>query len=306
MSRRPTPEAIAEAAAALRQGQLVVMPTETVYGLAADALNLEAVARTFALKGRPAAHPLIVHWAPGALNLPLRAAEASAAAAFWPGPLTLLIPRPADISAAVTAGRALMGVRVPAHPVAQALLRAFGGPLTAPSANKFMEVSPTAAEHIDPQIREGCAMLLNGGPCELGIESTVARFGRTRWTILRPGVIRREQLEAATGYPAVYALAPGRAPGQHRRHYAPRARVRLVAQAIPGRPALTLTTPPGPHQWQMPASPEAYARELYAALRQMDVLGIDEFDIEEPPASPEWHAVRDRLRRAATPPDEPE
>ncbi len=301
----PTAEAIERAAAALREGELVAMPTETVYGLAADATNEAAVRRTFEVKGRPAENPLIVHGAaladfdevvaefsPEALRL---------AEAFWPGPLTLVLPRHPLLSPLVSGGLASVAVRCPAHPVAQALIRATGRPLTAPSANLFQGLSPTRVEHLSPEILAAVACALDGGPCAVGIESTVLDLTRLPARILRPGVLGSEALGSWVELSAeTQSDAPRHAsPGQYARHYAPRTPVRLVKRLRRDQPGLTFEPPQGPHQIQAPPDPEGYARALYETLFRLDAAGAESLYLQMPPERPEWEAVWDRLRRAA-------
>ncbi len=329
----PTLVAIHEAAQLLRAGELVGMPTETVYGLAADALDAEAVRRIFAAKGRPADHPLIVHL-PGVQHLARWATDIpgealALARAFWPGPLTLILKRDPAVPDEVTGGQDTVGLRVPSHPVALALLQVFDSGIAAPSANRFGRISPTTAAHVQEELGDKVAMVLDGGPCEVGIESTIIDFSRDRPEILRPGAItsddiariigRRPRLrgEAASelaAVPAAEAPAP-RVSGALAAHYAPRTPLRLVAgerlaeeaALLAGegsRVAVLAHRAPDPHDsrliWQpAPADATAYARELYASLRALDALDADFILIETPPADPHWRAITDRLDRAA-------
>jgi len=316
-----TPADLATAAALLRAGRLVAFPTETVYGLGADALDPAAVARIFAAKGRPADHPLIVHLADArhierfARRVPEQARRL--AAAFWPGPLTLVLERADGVPDAVTGGQSTVGLRVPSHPVALALLAAFGGGLAAPSANRFGRISPTRAEHVASEFGDSDAVgaLVDGGPCEVGIESTIVDLSGARPRVLRPGGIEVARIEAVLGEPLDGDLASApRASGTLASHYAPdtpvvlvpakalvavarevatrRAAVALV-RTVPARdvPAETIA---------MPLDPVGYAHELYAALRSADARGAALILVEAPPAEPAWAAVADRLRRAAT------
>jgi len=330
------PEAvIAEAAAVLRKGGLVAFPTETVYGLGAAARNPAAVRRIFAAKGRPADHPVIVHL-PSAEDLPRWASEIpeaarALAARFWPGPLTIILPRAGDVPDEVTGGQPTVGLRVPDHPVALALLRALGDGIAAPSANRFGRVSPTTAAHVREELGLAVDMILDGGPCAVGVESTIVDLSGERPALLRPGGVTREALEAALGVPVPDA-ARGlvRAPGTLASHYAPGTPLRLVATdaleeettlaasrgdrvvVLARRPCpLTLApmryaglppggAPPRPLWAQMPDDPEGAAQALYAALRALDALGGDAILVEAPPPGPAWLAVRDRLGRAAT------
>lgn len=323
---------IAAAVKALRAGELVAFPTETVYGLGADAGNPVALARVYAAKGRPTDHPLILHVADAA-QLPAWVADLSTSTArlveqladrFWPGPLTLVLPRAAEVSPVLTGGQASIAVRVPSHPVAQRLLRAFGSGIAAPSANRYGRVSPTRAEHVREEFPEGIT-ILEGGDCEVGVESTIVSLLETPPRILRPGIIGRDQLEALIGPLAggSSSTAP-RVPGSTPQHYAPQTPVELVprdeldariescnaageAVAVLARRSpetrLALACGAAPlrvRRWlQAPDSAAAYAHELYANLRSLDKENAARILIEQVPASPEWDAVRDRLNRAA-------
>lgn len=302
----PTDANVAAAAAALRRGGLVGMPTETVYGLAALADDPVAVARVFAAKRRPGDNPLIVHLA-DAGDLPRVAREVSPAArqlaaAFWPGPLTLVLPKQPTVLAAITAGLDSVAVRVPDHPVARRLLQAVGGPLCAPSANTFMHLSPTTASDIEPELQAAVACVLDGGPCRIGLESTVVDCtGEPR--VLRPGGIPRAALAAVLGreVPLVGKAAVGArpAPGMYARHYAPRTPLRLVDRIDATAAGLTFGTVANAGQVTMPTDPEAYAAALYRVLHALDALGAAELQVERPPADAAWEAVADRLRKAA-------
>lgn len=311
--------AVEEAAAWLRCGGLAAFPTETVYGLGADAENPSAVACVFAVKGRPAGHPLIVHirnaaqldrWAVGIPAVAWRLAKR-----FWPGPLTLILKRSARAPDIVTGGQDTVGLRVPDHPVALALLDAFGGGIAAPSANRFGRVSPTVAAHVCEELGEAVDCILDGGPCRIGIESTILDLSGARPRLLRPGAVAPEALAEILGEPPA-GPTPGapRAPGALPSHYAPRTPLDLIpAEELKtevrrrlekgGRVAVlarVAATPPAGCIWQvMPADPEAYARGLYARLRELDALRADRLLVEVPPDSAAWKAVRDRLRRAA-------
>lgn len=333
----PDPGAVAEAARVLRTGGLVGLPTETVYGLAANALDPAAVARIFAAKGRPSFNPLIAHVPDAAAARDLVTAWPDVAerlaAAFWPGPLTLVLPkRPGLVPDAVTAGLPAVAVRVPAHPVALAVLRAAAVPLAAPSANRYTELSPTSAAHVVLALGSRVDLVLDAGPSGVGIESTVvdltAADGVPR--VLRPGTLDQDALSAAAGTPvrlapprepAAAADAPRLAPGQVDRHYAPRAALRLFAPDESAAPAAQLAaaraaTPPRVgalllSPWsapvaldeivQMPADAAGYAARLYAALHALDAAGCDVILVERPPDTPAWAGVRDRLARGAHP-----
>jgi len=317
----PTPENLDRAARLLRAGKLVSFPTETVYGLGADARNIDAVRRIFAAKGRPAEHPLIVHIAAaGALERWARTVPAQAhalARAFWPGALTLILPRAAGVPDAVTGGQDSVGLRVPGHPVALALLERFaslgGDGIAAPSANRFGGVSATAAQHVAQDFGDEVAMILDGGACAHGIESTIVAFSDDEPAVLRLGAIPVEQIAAVLGRaPRVGGAQSPRVPGSLAAHYAPRTPARLLSS---GELRTAVLREPGAHiavlahsidqppefegvWFDAPAHDAAYAHELYANLRALDALAADEIWIEAPPDGPEWSAVRDRLRRA--------
>jgi L-threonylcarbamoyladenylate synthase len=327
---RPGAEAAAidEAAGVLAAGELVAFPTETVYGLGADAGSDAAVAKIFAAKGRPSDHPLIVH-VPDASAVPLFASEVPEFAgklmqAFWPGPLTVILPRRDGVAAAAAGGQATIGLRCPAHPVAHALLLACSRTmppvrgLAAPSANKFGRVSPTTAEHVRQEFGDSL-LVLDGGPCAVGIESSIVDCTRGAPVLLRPGTLTRERLEAACGQPLrlpheVQESAP-RASGTLESHYAPRARVRLMDAAslqlaldVLGADADRIATysrailqsrSAKVLRRRMPDDAAETARQLFAVLREFDAQGVQLIWIETPPDSPEWEGVRDRLQRAA-------
>jgi L-threonylcarbamoyladenylate synthase len=312
------PSSIKEAAAILRRGGLVAFPTETVYGLGADASNPAAVARIYAVKGRPQNHPLIVHisdvgqldrWA---REIPAHAAKL--AARFWPGPLTLVLRRATGVSDELTGGQDTIGLRVPGHPVALALLREFRGGIAAPSANRFGRVSPTSAEHVLSDLGSDVDLILDGGECDIGIESTIVDVSRGRPVLLRPGRIGLDDIAAATGVaPAPRDADAPRSSGALESHYAPRQPLRLVASseweqrlrsAPKGGGVMSFhSRPTGDTSaaWiQAPADPDHYGHDLYANLRALDISGCDQILVEEPPASPEWTAIRDRLSRACS------
>jgi L-threonylcarbamoyladenylate synthase len=320
---------IQQAAAILESGGLVAFPTETVYGLGADAENPAAVARIYAAKDRPPNHPVIVHLAPEA-NLGYWAVEIPVEArklvdAFWPGPLTLILKRAAHIPDAVSGGQDSIGLRCPSHPVAQALLRAFKsgkGGIAAPSANKFGHVSPTTAQHVRDEFGEGpgCPVdyLLDGGQSEVGIESTILDLSRMATlgpVLLRPGIISGARIADLIGIePRMPDTAAPRASGTLDAHYAPRTPVALVESARFSatlallaargwRTALihrvTQAVPNAFAQVAVPGAPDTYAHHLYAALREMDRAGADVIVIEAPPRTAGWQSVNDRLRRAA-------
>ncbi|MBL8472994.1 MAG: threonylcarbamoyl-AMP synthase [Rhodocyclaceae bacterium] len=313
---------IARAVQHLRAGELVAMPTETVYGLAADARNDDAVRKIFAAKGRPADHPLIVHLPhAGAMHEWARdVPEAALALAgkFWPGPLTLILPRARGVSDRVTGGQDSVGLRVPGHPLALALLSAFGSGLAAPSANRYGRISPTTAAHVQAEFDAGqIAMVLDGGPCSVGLESTILDLTRAEPAILRPGAIRADQIAEILGRaPGAPSAAAPRVPGALAAHYAPRTPLRLCeaealgdelraahaagshcAVLLRSLSAQALAAPS--HLRVMPAAADDYARELYAALREADAAGADLILLELPPRAAAWLAVLDRLQRAA-------
>lgn len=320
------PEELDRAVTALRRGGLVAFPTETVYGLGADAENEEAVARLFAVKGRPRHHPLIVHLA-SADDLPrwsshVPAAAARLAEAYWPGPLTLLLRKSARVPAATTGGLDNVGLRVPGHPLALELLRRFGGGVAAPSANRFGKVSPTTAEHVRADLGSDVDVLLDGGPCDVGVESTIVDLTSGHPVLLRPGGITAEQLESILGE-SVSRLAPvgARAPGMLASHYAPRARVELVPPSELGRRASELSRAgervavllaPGDAREELRGTSNVLfidlgesardaAQRLYAALRRADVEGASVVVASIPEARGLSEALADRLMKAAGP-----
>jgi L-threonylcarbamoyladenylate synthase len=325
--------AIAQAAQALRDGHLVGLPTETVYGLAAHATDDAAVAKIFVAKGRPADHPLIVHVA-SADQVPLFAAQVPEFAqklmqAFWPGPLTLILPRQSGVATASAGGQDSIGLRCPSHPVAQALLQACLAlgvrGVSAPSANRFGRVSPTTAAHVQSELGHDL-LILDGGECAVGIESTIIDCTRGEPVLLRPGHITRAQIQAACGRavldknapPAVMGQPAPRASGTLESHYAPRAKVRLMSATDIAHKLQAL----GPHAnnlglwsakqpdggaglgagvlWrQQPATAEQAAHDVFSVLRDLDARGVTQIWVQLPPDTPAWEGVRDRLQRAA-------
>ncbi len=299
------------AARYLAEGRVVAFPTETVYGLGADAANAGALAEVFRLKGRPSDHPLIVHladaaqlpdWATDIPDMAWRLAEA-----FWPGPLTLILRRQPWVPDALTGGQDTVGVRVPAHPLARALLARFGRGVAAPSANRFGHISPTTAAHVRAEFGEA-VRVLDGGTCEVGLESTILDLSGETVRVLRPGAVTIEALEAVLGVPVVSgaARASPRVSGSLARHYAPRTPAYLVRDAAglcgPDDAVLARRVGAGAGNWlTLPDDPLAYAHGLYAALRELDAGKHARLLIEEVPATPAWAAVRDRLSRAAMP-----
>jgi L-threonylcarbamoyladenylate synthase len=309
-----TAEQLAAAAALLCAGKLVAFPTETVYGLGANALDADAVERIYQAKGRPHSSPIIVHVSDFEMLKRVAAAwpddAQKVAEKFWPGPLTLVLPKTAAVPDVVTGGLPTVGVRTPAHPVALALISAAQIPIAAPSANRFTQVSPTTAEHVRRSLGDRVDYVLDGGPCQVGIESTVLSLAGAMPVLLRPGGVSRERIEAAIG-PVIHgqeqATDSGHAsPGLHPRHYSPRTRLYLMENGeVPrqGKGAyLQLVRPPLGEAAEiivMPSGPDAYAARLYSVLYLLDERAYDWIAVESPPAAREWEAVLDRLRRAA-------
>lgn len=315
--------AVAHAAALLRDGGVVAFPTETVYGLGADADNSAAVRRIFSIKGRPVDHPLIVHlananmidrWAREVPDTALLLAER-----FWPGPLTIVLRRTSKVSDLVTGGLDTVGIRVPAHPVAQALLRAFQGGIAAPSANRFGRISPTCAGHVREELGSAPDLILDGGDCQVGLESTIISLAGDRPILLRPGGISLTELRDVVGEEVALLKQPDlslRAPGSHASHYSPLTPASVVStedlptvagcQAEAGHNiailCLTETVPkicPAAKCLLMPDEPSAYGRLLYASLRRLDSGTFNRILIEAPPDTEPWRAVNDRLQRAS-------
>ena len=290
---------VEHAARLIRAGKLVAFPTETVYGLGANALDEAAVERIFAAKGRPRTSPLIVHVdsVEMARTLASRWPDAAETLArrYWPGPLTLVVPKRAEVPDAVTAGLATVGLRMPAHPLALELIRAAGVPIAAPSANRFTELSPTIAEHVPRTLAD---YVLDGGPARVGIESTVLSLV-DRPLLLRPGVIPLPEIEALIGrveVPGAPEAGPHASPGMHPRHYRPATPLYLLGAGD--------EAPAGNGAWlrigqEMPAGPLEYAAMLYETLHRLDAERVDWIAVERPPETAEWAGVLDRLRRAA-------
>lgn len=301
----PTPEAIQTAARTIRQGGVVVIPTETVYGIACDALNKDAVMRVFEVKGRPSDNPLIVHISEWdmldmvAQDIPPLAKKF--AEKYWPGPLTLVLPKRPEVPLETTGGLNSVAVRMPRHRVALDVIRQAERPIAAPSANVFMALSPTRAQDIDPEILIEVDVILDGGPCEVGLESTVLDLTDDTPRILRPGAITRADIQAMTGRPLGLNPPPDvrKSPGMYRRHYAPNARVVLVDALTEGQIGLSFEEPANPQQIKMPDDPIAYGAVLYTALRRLDKPETDTIFVQEPPDEPQWEAVLDRLRKAS-------
>lgn len=323
-----TPDQLQRAVAILKSGGLVAFPTETVYGLGADARNPKALARMYDVKGRPTHHPVIVHlgsvsqledWA---VDIPPQAYQL--AQAFWPGPLTLILKRSLQVPDAVTGGQDTVGIRIPDHPVALALLQAFDGGIAAPSANRFGRLSPTTAAHVQADLGQDVDLVLDGGASDVGVESTIVAFRDNQPVILRPGMITAEQIhevlakpvESGSTQPA--ATTVSRAPGTLASHYAPRTPLTLVTASQLDDALANITTtdwsvgvlarracPFGLRDkpwlvWQqLEDDPSAAARMLYAKLRELDSLSLDQLYAEAVPEDGAWAAVADRLRRAA-------
>jgi len=313
---------VAEAVARLRAGELVAFPTETVYGLGADAANPAALAKIFAAKGRPADHPLIVHL-PSPAHLARWAREVPAeaerlAAAFWPGPLTLILKRRPEVSDAVTGGQDTVGLRVPNHPLALELLTAFDGGIAAPSANRFGRISPTSADHVREELGDRVPLVLDGGPCPIGIESTILDLSRGVPVVLRPGAVGATDIARVLGRAPETTVPQAETPrvsGSLEAHYAPSTPLALVSSdgllfalrnaLVAGEKVAVLapTAQAITHElvtWkQAPAEPAGFAHDLYASLRELDALGCVCILVQQPPAGEAWLAVNDRLRRAA-------
>jgi L-threonylcarbamoyladenylate synthase len=319
MNVRVARDAVAEGARLLRGGGLVAFPTETVYGLGANAFDAQAVARVFAVKARPSFDPLIVHISDGGdLGRVARREHPGAerlAARFWPGPLTLVLARRPELPEIVTAGLDTVGVRVPAHEAARELIRAADRPIAAPSANPFGYVSPTTASHVAELLGEAVDLILDGGPCRVGVESTIVSLATGTPTLLRPGGVSREELEEALGTEVVTAPPPGEAPlapGQLERHYATRTPLHILPGPAP--PASSDPVRVGLLAWRRPTEVAGYAAlevlapdgrattaaaRLFAALRRLDALGLDAIVAEPCEESGLGHAIMDRLRRCA-------
>lgn len=311
---------IDNAVAVLRAGGLVAFPTETVYGLGADASNPEAVTKIFAVKGRPASHPVIVHLA-NAEQISGWASEVppiaqKLAAKFWPGPLTIIVKRAPKVHDVITGGQDTVALRVPSHPVAQRLLRRFGSGIAAPSANRFGRVSATTAEHVRREFGNAIVCVLDGGEAEVGIESTIVDLSGSAPALLRPGWITASQIASVLGVPlAAGGAGAPRAPGTLATHYAPQTPLLVVEGDLLVELAATLTQQgkkvaalafsvrqllfPGLTWITAPKDAAAYAHALYANLRVLDEAGCDTILVEKPPQEAAWAAINDRLTRAA-------
>jgi L-threonylcarbamoyladenylate synthase len=290
---------LSNAAGLIRAGELVAFPTETVYGLGANALDPAAVEKIYRAKGRPATSPLIVHVSSIEMarslvrEWPERAEQL--ARIFWPGSLTLVLPKQPHVPDRVTAGLDTVGVRMPAHPIAQELIREAGVPIAAPSANRFGELSPTTAQHVREALGDRVAMVLDGGRTTVGIESTVLSLAGSDAVLLRPGMVTQQEIEGVIG--PIQVLGSGTkgahsSPGLHARHYSPKTLLILIekGQLPPSGRGICL---------QMPAEPREYAAVLYERLHEADAQGWDWIAIEQPPRTEEWSAIRDRLERAS-------
>lgn len=325
-----TPDELARAVQILRSGHLVAIPTETVYGLGADASNPQAVTRIFDAKGRPKRHPVIVHVADSdpidqsligwAADIPDSAR--SLAAAFWPGPLTMILKRGPKAHDGITGGKPTIGLRVPSHPIALAIVRAFGDGIAAPSANRFGHVSPTAAEHVREELGDRVQLILDGGPCQVGVESTIIDLSGSTPRLLRPGMITSEAVESVLGVTldttiVTQSVSTSEAPGTLASHYAPKAPVHVVAidalnkevktaEQTKNWPAV-LSFQERPVGWpearwlRAPSEPKDCARHLYASLRALDESEPHHILVEAVPDNGLWTAIADRLRRAAAP-----
>ncbi len=305
----------------LQAGELVAFPTETVYGLGADASNPSAIAKLYAAKGRPTNHPVIVHlsdftkladWASSVPDNAFKLAER-----FWPGPLTLILPKSAHVLDQITGGQKSVGLRVPAHPLALELLKAFEGGVIAPSANKFGRLSPTRAEDVRSEFKDEVALVLDGGTCQVGIESTIVDLSKAQAMILRPGMIEQSEIESIIGpvlvsHQQFEKESITRAPGDLTSHYAPTTPLKLVSAEELNRIArgpsadldrtavLSFSMAPSCCNWIVAQrDPNTFARELYQNLRQLDKLQLDQILVETPPQGPHWEGILDRLNRAA-------
>ncbi|MBS0278448.1 MAG: threonylcarbamoyl-AMP synthase [Proteobacteria bacterium] len=307
-----TADEIRKAAEMLRRGRLVAFPTETVYGLGANALDPLAVRRIYEAKGRPASSPVIVHVATVAMARRLAAEwpdEAERLAAkFWPGPMTIVVPKRPDIPDNVTAGLGTVGIRMPSHPVALELIRAAGVPVAAPSANKFAGLSPTTAAHVRESLGDSVSMILDGGACQVGIESTVVSVAGGHVVVLRPGMIPASEIEAVAGPLRRYQKQAGGdpAPGMKDRHYSPRTKL-VFGVPESGRGVYLYVTEPAERvmSMAMPNDAAGYAAALYDTLHRLDSQGWDWIGVEPVPDTEEWAGVRDRLQRASVGADNP-
>lgn len=303
--REANQETLELAAGIIRRGGVVVIPTETVYGLACNALDADAVRRVFEIKGRPEDNPLIVHISgfgqlkSVAAHWPIEAEIL--AERFWPGPLTMVLPKHPKVPDETTAKLDTVAVRVPGHLVARDLIQLAGVPVAAPSANLFMSLSPTTAGAVDPEIQVDVDMIIDGGPCEVGLESTVIDLSGPHPRILRPGAVTRSQIQSTLGRPLGELPPPEvkRSPGMYARHYAPKTKLTLVDRVAEDAAGLVFGEPTNGFQFKMPRDAASYGVILYAALRRLDLMDKGEIQVERPPEGAEWEAVNDRLRKAA-------
>ena len=306
----PTDDELDHAAAILRNGGLVAFPTETVYGLGANALDPSAVAKIYAAKGRPASSPLIVHVSSIEMAQTIvdgwPAEAATLALQFWPGPLTLVMKKKPVVPDGVTAGLDTVGIRIPSHPVALQLIERAGVPVAAPSANRFAELSPTRAQHVRDGLGDRVDCILDGGPTDIGIESTVLSITAGEIRLLRPGMVTPRQIEAATGRRVaeapVHSDTGHASPGLHPKHYSPSTRL-IVSTELPAGKAAYLwwkNALPADGSFRMSADPAVYARDLYAILHQLDGLKFDVIVVEPVPLSEPGEGIRDRLKRASS------
>ena len=308
-------ELIKQAAQELAQGGMVAFPTETVYGLGADAANIEAIRKVYALKGRPADHPSIVHL-DSLDKLELWAREVPKAARklaehFWPGPMTLILPKRPEVLPQVTGGQDSVGIRIPAHPLTWELISVFGRDIIGPSAYRFGHISPTSAEHVREEFGDLLKFVLDGGPCAVGVESTIVDFSKEKPVIVRPGMLSASVISEIAGFPIACGQG-SKAPGTLKKHYAPN----TPAQMIPGQELSEIIKQNGSplvvlamHKFEvsddkqvrflsLPSNPQQYAQSIYSMLRYADSLRPQSILIEQPPQDEEWAAVRDRLQRA--------
>lgn len=319
----PTPTKIQQAVDLLRAGQLVAFPTETVYGLGADASNSQAVAKIFAAKNRPRNHPVIVHlgdisqlshWIKATITDDIE----KLATNFWPGPMTLILPCADHVSTHVTGNQPSIGIRIPNHPVALQLLQAFGGGIAAPSANRFGHVSPTTADHVQSELQEKVAMILDGGPCSLGIESTIIDLTSASPQIVRPGMITITQIQTVLGRSIIDHSTNDllRAPGKLIKHYSPQTPLSIIKSAELKALATNLANTgkniaviaisnfsfddKNIHSVHLDHDPHLYAHHLYAVLRELDEQNYDALLLEEVPQHEDWLAIWDRLIKAST------
>jgi L-threonylcarbamoyladenylate synthase len=294
---------MAEAAEALERGDLVIVPTETVYGLAGNALNPESVAKIFAAKERPSEHPLIIHSRDIAqarslvVEWPQVASEL--ASAFWPGPFTMVFQKSEAVPDEISAGRNTVAIRISNHKILKSLVDLIKFPIAAPSANRFTKLSPSSSGHLDPVLLTRCAGYLEGGPCDVGIESTVVSVVGGIVELLRPGRISQSEIEAVVGPITARTNSVGVAPGQHHAHYRPRTPVLLVDQISEEGSGLTFSVPKNVNQIQWSTDPAKAARMLYDALFRLDQMSNDVIEVEKPPTVSGWEAIWDRLSRAA-------